>query len=398
MQHGTVTASNGRVLLVDDEPSIRRAYARLLDQAGFEVVTAESGAVALEQIARASFDALLTDIMMPDMNGCELVEQVRKTGSRIPVVLMTGAPSVESAVLAVNTGAIAYLTKPVPSSQLIETILRAVESGGLTHFTPDEEGSLIARAITESTLAFQPIISVKDGSVVAYEALLRPQTAGMETPAELIHRAEACGMLDALGHHVREAAAAAVETLPAKTSLYINLHPTDLLDPDIYLPDTRLGRVAQRVVLELTERAALEDIPELNERIEQLRALGYRIAIDDLGAGYSSLSSLVSLEPEIVKLDMGLVRDIHINDRKRTLVQALTVLAASLGITVVAEGVEAPEERDVLARLRVPMLQGFYFARPSAFFAPVPPDRMRSGARRRRVSRVARPPSGRQRA
>jgi EAL domain-containing protein (putative c-di-GMP-specific phosphodiesterase class I) len=99
--------------------------------------------------------------------------------------------------------------------------------------------------------------------------------------------------------------------------------------------------------------------------------MGYSIAVDDLGAGYAGLTSFALLEPEIVKLDMTLVRDVHLNSTKQKLVRSMTQLAHDMGMMVVGEGVETVEERDAIVHLGCDLLQGFLFAKPSVAFPAV---------------------------
>jgi EAL domain-containing protein (putative c-di-GMP-specific phosphodiesterase class I) len=103
-------------------------------------------------------------------------------------------------------------------------------------------------------------------------------------------------------------------------------------------------------------------------KLAQLRRIGFRIAIDDLGAGYAGLTSFATLEPELVKLDMTLVRDVDKNPVKERLVRSMTSLCKDLGMLVVAEGVETPQERDALVALGCDLLQGYLFARPAEPF------------------------------
>jgi EAL domain-containing protein (putative c-di-GMP-specific phosphodiesterase class I) len=125
---------------------------------------------------------------------------------------------------------------------------------------------------------------------------------------------------------------------------------------------------ARRVVLEITERAALDEIRGLPNRIARLRELGFKIAVDDLGAGYAGLSSFAALEPDIVKADMSLVRGIEVSPIKQKLVGAIAALANDLRIQLVAEGIETPAERDCVVSLGAHALQGYLFARPGRGF------------------------------
>jgi EAL domain-containing protein (putative c-di-GMP-specific phosphodiesterase class I) len=126
--------------------------------------------------------------------------------------------------------------------------------------------------------------------------------------------------------------------------------------------------VARRVTLEITERAALEGMGDLPERLAALRRLGFRIAIDDLGAGYSGLSSFALLAPDAVKLDLSLIRGVDRDPTKQLLVKSMAQLCRDLQILVVSEGVETAVERDMLATLGCDLMQGYLFARPGPPF------------------------------
>jgi EAL domain-containing protein (putative c-di-GMP-specific phosphodiesterase class I) len=145
---------------------------------------------------------------------------------------------------------------------------------------------------------------------------------------------------------------------------FVNLHPEDLIDESLYDPSSPLTPFAHRIVLEITERASLEHIGNLRDRIARLRALGFRIALDDLGAGYAGLTSFTQLEPEFVKLDMELIRGIHQNDMKRKIVRSMVELCHDMGKSIIAEGVEVLEEKQTLVDLRCDLLQGYLLGRP----------------------------------
>jgi EAL domain-containing protein (putative c-di-GMP-specific phosphodiesterase class I) len=129
--------------------------------------------------------------------------------------------------------------------------------------------------------------------------------------------------------------------------------------------------MASRVILEITERATLDEVRDVRERLVRLRAMGFRLAVDDLGAGYAGLSSFATLEPEIIKLDMTLIRGIDANPVKRAVVEKMTLLAHELNVAVVAEGVETVAERDVLVTVGCDMMQGYLFAKPGRAFPDV---------------------------
>jgi EAL domain-containing protein (putative c-di-GMP-specific phosphodiesterase class I) len=140
------------------------------------------------------------------------------------------------------------------------------------------------------------------------------------------------------------------------------------LDPDLVAPESALASIAGSVVLEITERASLDNVENVRSRVRTLRELGFRIAIDDLGAGYAGLTSFALLEPDIVKLDMGLIRRIDIKPVQQKLVRSMTSVCKDMGLLVVAEGIETVEERETVIDLGCDLLQGFLFARPGPPF------------------------------
>ncbi len=143
--------------------------------------------------------------------------------------------------------------------------------------------------------------------------------------------------------------------------LFVNLHPDDLFDPDLFDPAAPLSVLAADVVLEITERRPLDEVPDVKDRVLRLRALGFRVAVDDLGAGYSGLTSIATLEPEFVKLDRTLLSGIDGELTKRRLVGSVASLSREMGIAVVAEGVETEAERHAAAELGCDLMQGFFF-------------------------------------
>jgi EAL domain-containing protein (putative c-di-GMP-specific phosphodiesterase class I) len=133
-----------------------------------------------------------------------------------------------------------------------------------------------------------------------------------------------------------------------------------------------LRRHASRVVLEVTERQTLDSVSEPAARVARLKQAGYRVAVDDLGAGYAGLSSFVQLDPDIVKVDMSLVRGVDESSKKRRLIRSLVELCAEMGTRVVLEGVETVAERDALASTGDVWMQGYLFGKPRP--TPEPPE------------------------
>lgn len=370
-----------RVVVADDDADVLFAVSELLRSHGYRVLEAGDATAALEHVGRGGVDVVLSDIAMPDMDGIELLRRVRERDLDLPVVLMTGQPRVETAVQAVDLGALRYLLKPVGGATLAGTIESAVRlrrlalwkreallyTGAADGLVGDAAGleSSFGQALESLWMAFQPIVRTGDGSVFGYEALARSEATALPRPSALFGAAERLSAVHTLGRVIRERAAANRPAQPEGASLFVNLHAADLNDEELYSSTAPLTAQAPSVVLEVTERASLWSVPDVERRVKALREMGFRIAIDDLGAGYAGLTSFAALEPDVVKLDMSIVQGVDQDPIKRKLVQSVTGLCRELGILVVAEGVEQATERDVLGELGCDLLQGFFFGEPS---------------------------------
>lgn len=221
------------------------------------------------------------------------------------------------------------------------------------------------QAIDRLWMAYQPIFDARTGALFGVEALLRSNEPLMPGPQHVLDAATQLGLLPRLGRRTRALAASAMASRDDGLALFVNLHPEDLSDLDLVAADAPLTKIASRVILEITERATLGSLPELTTRIARLRALGFRVAVDDIGAGYSSLQSFTELMPEVVKIDMSLVRDVHLSAVKQRTISALCKLCHEGGCLVVGEGVETVQESECMVSLGCDLLQGYLLGRPS---------------------------------
>jgi len=373
-----------RVLVADDDEDVRGLIVRALSAVGYEVLTVANGRAAIETLEQTPVDAVVSDISMPELTGIEMLRAIRNRDPDVPVILVTGSPDVQTAIQAVQLGALQYLTKPVNLEELKRILQRAVRLGRIARlkqeaFTLLSDGALgggdllaleasFERALSTLWMAYQPIVRASDGSLFAYEALLRSREPSLPHPGAVLDAAERLHRLPDVGRAVRAAAAAPMSAAPADTLLFVNLHSQDLLDEALLAKDAPLSAIADRVVLEITERAALDEVKDARARMVQLRERGFRIAVDDLGAGYAGLTSFVTLEPELVKLDMTLIRGIDQHPTKRKLVGSVATLCRELGLLVVAEGVETRAERDAVVECGCDLVQGYLVAKPGPPF------------------------------
>lgn len=376
--------SGARVLLVDDEPDLVRAYARTLRHIGCAVHTACDGLEAAAMIGAVDLDVVISDITMPRMDGVALLKAVREKDLDLPVILMTAHPSVESAARAVELGALRYLIKPLDLESLPTIVAGAVrmyrlaklKREALEHLNDarpwigDRAGLTVRfeNALRTLWMAYQPIVKWSSRDVFAFEALVRPIEPSLPDPESLLAAAERLGRLNELGRTLRTQIAANVADGPADSLVFVNLHAHELMDESLFDTHAPLSRLADRVFLEVTERASLEGIKDLRARVKALRRMGFRIVVDDLGAGYAGLTTFAQLEPDVVKLDGWLVRNVHCEPVKQRLVRSLIALCDEMGALVVCEGVESEDERRAVVDMGCDLLQGFLFAHPGPPF------------------------------
>ncbi|MBX3187061.1 MAG: EAL domain-containing protein [Labilithrix sp.] len=370
-----------QVLLIEDDALLARSIGRELAYAGTEVTHAGDGATATAVLRKKRFDFVLSDINLPDTTGVDLLRLVRASGLDLPYILMTGNPTLETATEAVELGALFYLSKPLTGDKLRGAVERAMTMTEQAR-TRQSHVSILAPAVVERAklassfesaleklrIVFQPIVDARKRTIAAYEVLMRSDEASLPNPGAVLDAAERLDAIHVLGRRVRALAARGIEALPSPdVMLFVNLHPAELGDPELFAGGP-LAPHARRIVLELTERAALPSDTDVAERTRQLREMGFRIAIDDLGAGYAGLTAFTSVEPEFVKLDMSLVRDIDASITKQRLVRSMVDLCRDLSMRLIAEGIETRSELACLCDLGCDLLQGYYLGKPN----PVP--------------------------
>jgi len=370
------------VLVVEDDTVLRRSLERELNSIGFAVLTARDGDAAVEAIKHHGFDVVLTDIEMPGPSGVDLLRVVRAYDLDVPVVIMTGKPSLETAIEAVELGALQYLVKPVATEVLERTLVRAGKlhriarlkrealkfHGEAERQAGDRAGLQTAfeGALKSLRLAFQPIVNPRSQQVLGLEAFVRSSEPALEMPSTLFEAARRLGELAKLARRIRGKIAATCADVPPDYLMFVNVDPNDLLDPALYNGDTEFNRLGSRLVLEITERATFDEFKDLAQRIRLLRSFGFRIGIDDFGSGIAGLQTFAALEPDFVKIDMTLVRNIHESPVQQRLFETAVSLCHDVQTKVIAEGVERAEERDELGRIGCDFMQGYLFGQPAS--------------------------------
>ena len=215
--------------------------------------------------------------------------------------------------------------------------------------------------------AFQPIVSTKDGRVAAYEALMRPIMEDLASPADVMRLAISQSRLpdiEKLTFCKTFEEYASQRDAFGDRKLFVNSIPNQLLSEELlYSLFERYQIGKDTLVVEMIE-SEQTDIGIMEEKIQMLKAFHAQLAVDDFGAGYSSESTLLYMQPDYVKIDMSIVRDIHRDKDRQALAVSTLNYARPRGIKVIAEGVETAEEMETLISLGIDYLQGFYVGRP----------------------------------
>ncbi len=234
-----------------------------------------------------------------------------------------------------------------------------------------------ALARDQLTVHYQPIVELRSGRMVSVEALVRwnHPTRGMVPPDAFIPLAESTGLIRAIGQFMlqqscRQARAWQLRHPGRTIGVGVNLSPRQLNDPhfphDVAAVLAETGLDPALLTLEITESFMVEDSDTMVTRLEALKELGVNLSIDDFGTGYSSLSCLQYLPVDTLKIAKPFIDGIAEDPRQRAFVKAIVALGRTLGLKLVAEGVERPEQRDQLRDLRCECAQGYYFSRPVA--------------------------------
>jgi len=248
---------------------------------------------------------------------------------------------------------------------------------GLAESLKEFHTILAAKAVSS---VYQPIVSLADGSVYGYEALTRgPEASPLRSPLKLFELAERADKLYAFDKLTREKAILGCTQLLRNQRVFLNI-PARILDDPSFLPGQtlpllqQLGLTPNNVVFEITERSSIEDFTMAKKVIAHYRSQGYLIAIDDAGAGYSSLQAIAEIQPDFIKVDRSLIHNIHKDKVKEYILETFVTFSRRLNIKMIAEGIESAEELDKLLRLGVHYAQGYYLGMPAPVMADALPE------------------------
>jgi len=225
--------------------------------------------------------------------------------------------------------------------------------------------------------AYQPILRLQENTIMGFEALSRgPRGSGLESAAALFGAAESHGLKVELDRLCRKRALLSSTRIPSNAKIFVNTLPATMRDPQFrdkaLIEFLDRAQVApSRIVIEITEQEVIANHAMFLETMGYFKQIGMSFAVDDVGAGYSGLDTIAKLKPQYLKIDVGLVRDVHTSPVNYSMVKALVALGHNIGAEVIAEGIHNEEETQVLRdALKVDYGQGFHLARPDPGLEP----------------------------
>jgi EAL domain-containing protein (putative c-di-GMP-specific phosphodiesterase class I) len=381
------TVATAKALVVDDDSAVRGLIARQLRRLGVpSVETATDGADAMRvmEASDARFDVAVCDLRMPNEDGLVLLRRMAALSQPPAIILTSGEdPLFLDAARRLGIGhrltILGILSKPHTTAALAE-LLAAIDAPPVAARTESRQEAPLQGAELEHMLEaglveawFQPQIELATRRVVGAEALLRLRhpRRGLMLPGSFMCQAEKQGLLPALTEFVLRRAVASRSTWRDEGfELSVSINVSAATMHDLTYPDfaaalcTRHGVCPTEVVFELTESALASDATALLDILTRLRLKGFGVSIDDFGTGHSSLDLLRTLPFSELKLDHTLVQDAARNSRSRLILQNSLALAAQLGISTVAEGVDSPCALDLVSDLGCTLAQGFLIAEP----------------------------------
>jgi EAL domain-containing protein (putative c-di-GMP-specific phosphodiesterase class I)/CheY-like chemotaxis protein len=383
-----------RVMIAEDEPSVRNALAALIrSEPDLDLVAEAGDAVqAIDLARRYRPDVAVLDVKMPGGGGSRAARAIRALCPQTRVTALSAYDDRGTVLEMLGAGAVGYLVKGTPAGEILDAIRSSARGQGAlsSEVTADVIKTLAGQLKREEFevqrrqsevrqvrrlldgkglwMLFQPVIDLRGGNLIGFEALARFDPEHLNPPTEWFDRAAALGMLTELEMVTARSSFARLAGISPGVFLSVNVSPATLASP-AFLEDISTVP-GDRIVLEVTEHARVEDYDALNEALRKLRAHGVRLAIDDAGAGFASLQHIIRLAPEFIKLDIGLTRSIDADPVRRALATALISFAKEIGASMIAEGIETEAEFETLRSLGISSGQGFFLGEPGPLPRP----------------------------
>lgn len=366
----------GCVLVVDEEVRTIQRLSAVLKTSPYVLARC----LAVDDVRRHADDsgvcAIVSDASLRRGNAVNLLSTLRKHSPDIPFILLSSGADPHAIPEWIRVGAFQHLTQPILPDRVLDVVTQAVRSHRVLRFQRralalgagdvrqaewEARNQLFERALGRVRLVYQPIVQARNGKLLGYEGMPCSDDPELGTPEALVQAAAQLGAVTRLGQTIRSLAAEALETDP-NCLLFIRIEPIELVDPDLHDYRARLAKHAHRVVLQLSERAALQDLGCARSMVASLRDRGFRVASDHFGVGCFGPFNVALLQPEFIKLDRALIGGLHESVDQQQLVGAIAAHFRAMGVSVVAQGIETSWERRLVTELGCDLLQGRFIS------------------------------------
>jgi len=373
-----------KILVIDDDSGVVELIDATAQKLGLACTACTTADVFLEALTPET-TLIMMDLMMPEMDGIELLRLLGEQQCKAGIILMSGSgkrilETAEQFAQSIGLALVGRLRKPFRLTEL-EAILKTPQapaktkrSGQRAAVAPDDAELHRAIERNEFVLHYQPQIDLATNKVVGVEALVRWQhpERGLVFPDNFIARAEALGLIDQLGWIVAnrgmEEVGLFTDTYGSVPKLSINVSVQSLHDlkfPDKYAALLRKHKIeAKNTIIEITESGLIQELSTTLDVLTRLRLKQVQLSIDDFGTGYSMMQQLRNIPATELKIDKSFVQNMHGTQSDRVMVQKTIEIGHELGMKVVAEGVETEEQLAFLRANSCDIVQGYLFTRP----------------------------------
>lgn len=361
-----------RILVVDDHVVVMDMIVRLLetDPAYLVVGAATTGSEAVSLARTLQPDVIVMDFFLPDMDGATATRAILAERADARVIMLTGSDRPGAFIAAMDAGCVAWVRKTHTFQDLLEAVSR-VASGAVV---PAQDAVRLP-PLSELAVVYQPIVELPTRRVIGFEALVRWQhpERGLLPPADFLALAEDTGYIADIGRTVLDEATRRLSAWHRFASdpplfMSINLSASAVKSPDtaesVRAAVVSSGIDPSSLVLEITETTLLEETPQTLASLHALKGLGVRLALDDFGTAFSSLAYLRRFPFDVIKIDNSFTAELPTSPRGVLLVESISQMARSLGLTAIAEGIERPAQARCLIGAGWRYGQGYLYSRP----------------------------------
>ena len=359
------------VVVVDDHEMILQSVVRLLaaDPQIVVVGTALTGAQGVDVTKRVKPDVLVIDFHLPDMDAPEAIRQLREAHCDVKVVTISGSERPGALYASIRAGSSAWVRKPRAIHELRDAIRHAAAGWPFANeemeATPKQDQLIVH---------YQPIVNLTDGRIEGFEALVRWQhpERGLMYPESFLPYAEETGYIEEIDRWIREEAIRQLARwqaqFPSESPLWmsVNLSASDILDPLLFQSISDSLEEAhiepEHLVVEVTESVLLDDSDTTMRFLSQLNAIGVKLALDDFGTAFSSISYVRRFPFDHLKLDLSFTAELPNSIRSMLLVEEIWHMAVSLNMRGIAEGIERIDQLEALRDIGFEFGQGYLFS------------------------------------